>query len=80
LLGLDVAARPDGQPETAGNAPLPATAGGTPLSLKNAMEACQRQTIRAALDRTQQNWAEAARLLKLDASNLHKLARRLGIK
>ena len=26
------------------------------------------------------NWAQAARALEVDASNLHKLARRLGIK
>lgn len=35
-----------------------------------------RQTLRAAGG----NWAEAARWLGIDASNLHKLAKRLGVK
>ena len=38
------------------------------------------QAIRQALDANQGNWAMAARALDVDASNLHKLARRLGLK
>ena len=48
--------------------------------LKRALEACQRQQLRLALERTKGNWAAAARLLEIDSSNLHKLAKRLGVK
>jgi anaerobic nitric oxide reductase transcription regulator len=47
--------------------------------LKQALEACQRQQLRLALEQTKGNWA-AARLLETDSSNLHKLAKRLGVK
>lgn len=40
----------------------------------------QRQCIQAALARRGGNWAGAARALDIDASNLHKLARRLALK
>ena len=40
----------------------------------------QRQAIEATLARHGDNWAAAARALDLDPSNLHKLARRLGLK
>ena len=49
-------------------------------SLREAVEACQRQNILKALELCADNWANAARLLDLDPSNLHKLARRLGLK
>src|SRR5690606_33125916 len=39
-----------------------------------------REQIRRALAACDDNWSAAARLLELDASNLHKLARRLGLK
>ncbi|WP_306556580.1 helix-turn-helix domain-containing protein, partial [Acidovorax sp.] len=48
--------------------------------LRDAVDACQRLAITQALARHQGNWAQAARALEVDASNLHKLARRLGIK
>ena len=48
--------------------------------LRDAVDACQRTAIRAALARHDGNWARAARALEVDASNLHKLARRLGLK
>ncbi|MGD9942601.1 MAG: nitric oxide reductase transcriptional regulator NorR [Burkholderiaceae bacterium] len=51
-----------------------------PWRLKEAVEACQRRTIRAALAAHGGNWARAAHRLAVDPSNLHKLARRLGIK
>src|SRR5690554_4528868 len=50
------------------------------LPLRVSVDACQRQAIRQALAAAEGNWAQAARLLELDASNLHKLARRLGLK
>lgn len=49
-------------------------------SLREAVDACQRQAIRQALETHHGNWAHAARALDVDASNLHKLARRLGLK
>jgi len=48
--------------------------------LRAVVEDCQRQSIQQALHVTGENWASAARLLELDASNLHKLARRLRLK
>lgn len=49
-------------------------------TLRDAVDDCQRQCIQAALAMHRDNWAQAARALGLDASNLHKLARRLGLK
>lgn len=50
------------------------------VSLSEAVGTCQRQAIEMALARAQGNWAMAARQLELDASNLHKLAKKLGLK
>jgi anaerobic nitric oxide reductase transcription regulator len=50
------------------------------ISLRDSMAACQRQTIEQALAAHGGNWVRAARQLEVDASNLHKLARRLGLK
>ncbi|MDP2005080.1 MAG: nitric oxide reductase transcriptional regulator NorR [Rubrivivax sp.] len=66
-------------------APGPAAAAeGTAAPLQATLQAVvqdsQRQAIRQALAQHQDNWAAAARQLGLDASNLHKLARRLGLK
>lgn len=67
--------------------PLPASGVAAPavepaalLPLRDIVDASQRQAIRQALARAGGNWAAAARQLDLDASNLHKLARRLGVK
>ncbi len=49
-------------------------------SMREAVDACQRRSIAQALQACDDNWASAARLLDLDPSNLHKLARRLGLK
>ncbi len=56
--------------------PAPAAA----CSMREAVEACQRRNIVQALEACADNWASAARMLDLDPSNLHKLARRLGLK
>jgi len=48
--------------------------------LHEIVDASQRAAIRQALERHGHNWAAAARQLGVDASNLHKLARRLGLK
>lgn len=51
-----------------------------PIPLKMALDSYQRHLIRQMLDMCQGNWAEVARRLELDPSNLHKLAKRLGLK
>ncbi|CAM5789945.1 nitric oxide reductase transcriptional regulator NorR [Castellaniella caeni] len=48
--------------------------------LRQSVDDCQRQAVRQALAAAQDNWAQAAKALGLDASNLHKLAKRLGLK
>jgi len=50
------------------------------VPLKIAVEQTQRNLIRLALLKANHSWAQAARLLAIDASNLHKLAQRLGLK
>jgi anaerobic nitric oxide reductase transcription regulator len=57
-----------------------ATGTGRLAPMNTLVEACQRQAIRQALSLHQDNWAAAARELEIDPSNLHKLARRLGLK
>jgi anaerobic nitric oxide reductase transcription regulator len=50
------------------------------MPLREALDTCQRQAIEAALARHRGQWARAARELEIDPSNLHKLAKRLGMK
>lgn len=50
------------------------------LPLRDEVERCQARAIRRALTATKGNWKQAALLLGMDASNLHKLARKLGLK
>lgn len=82
LLGLeDVAAAPAsalGPVMEPGLSDDGRRAAGKPL--RQQVEACQRRAIRAALQAHDGNWARAARELGVDASNLHKLSRRLGMK
>ncbi|MFB3855421.1 MAG: nitric oxide reductase transcriptional regulator NorR [Vicinamibacterales bacterium] len=47
--------------------------------LRFQVEEFQRDTIRAAVKRNHGNWAAAARELGMHRSNLHQLARRLGL-
>ncbi|MBP7567305.1 MAG: nitric oxide reductase transcriptional regulator NorR [Burkholderiaceae bacterium] len=61
------------QPEHAAPSALQGT-------MNEIVQASQREAIRQALALHQGNWAGAARALGLDASNLHKLARRLSLK
>ena len=49
-------------------------------NLRDATEDFQRQMIRHALDANQHNWAASARALETDVANLHRLAKRLGLK
>lgn len=60
-----------------------ATAGSsaTPLlPMREAVDQTQRRLIQEALLQSGHSWAQAARLLDIDPSNLHKLAQRLGLK
>ena len=75
-LDLDALGTEPAPAPPAPEAPAPASA----TTLRSAVDDCQRHTILAALATQHGNWAQAARQLDVDASNLHKLARRLGVK
>ncbi|WP_431687819.1 nitric oxide reductase transcriptional regulator NorR [Hahella sp. NBU794] len=49
-------------------------------SLRAAVEDCQREVIRESVNRHDGSWAAAARELEVDSSNLHKMAKKLGLK
>ncbi|WDL82572.1 nitric oxide reductase transcriptional regulator NorR [Aeromonas bestiarum] len=50
------------------------------IGLRTATDAFQLQLIEQTLAAQQGNWAATARALELDGGNLHRLARRLGLK
>ncbi|WP_417585865.1 nitric oxide reductase transcriptional regulator NorR [Nitrincola sp.] len=50
------------------------------LGFRQATEQFQQRLIRQALDANDGNWAASARALGLDTGNLHRLAKRLGMK
>ncbi|MDQ8032228.1 nitric oxide reductase transcription regulator [Bordetella genomosp. 1] len=75
--GESAAARADGGGRPAPGVAPPAISPATPL--REAVDAFQRDWIRQALQARDGNWSQAARQLGLDPSNLHKLARRLGL-
>ena len=52
----------------------------TGTGLRQAVDELQTHLIRAALSRHAGNWAKAARELRVDRANLHRLAGRLGLK
>jgi anaerobic nitric oxide reductase transcription regulator len=76
LLDLDGPALPGVTAPRPPDEAIPATL----MPLRDAVDATQRRLVRAALDACGGNWADAARRLDVDPSNLHKLARRLGLK
>ncbi len=49
-------------------------------NLREATDNFQRTAIRQALEQSQYNWAASARMLEMDVANLHRLAKRLGLK
>ena len=51
-----------------------------PVDLQAATRDFQRQVIMQVLQANGMNWSACARALNLDAGNLHRLAKRLGIK
>jgi len=86
-LASNAAYRSDGMPSTRQGPTVKTSTGpdtawpdAAGLPLKIAVDQFQRQLIEQALRHADENWAQAARLLDLDASNLHKLAGRLGLK
>jgi len=58
----------------------PATTMARHESLRQATDAFQRDYIGHIIDDSRGNWADAARALKIDSGNLHRLAKRLGLK
>jgi len=69
--------------ETDPLAPAPAPEGvieHAPQSLRDATDRCLREHIRAAVAHHHGNWSAAARDLDLDRANLHRMAKRLGLK
>lgn len=76
-LGLDTATPHSGDstPDTPADPPLAASGG----DLRSSVDEFQRQLITRALQIHQGNWTAAARHLKLDRANLHRLARRLNM-
>ncbi|ADO47290.1 nitric oxide reductase transcriptional regulator NorR [[Enterobacter] lignolyticus] len=67
-----------GQEAATGAAPsVPAMEG---MNLRDATDAFQREAITRALTANQNTWAAAARALEMDVANLHRLAKRLGLK
>ncbi len=57
----------------------PAVSAMPATGLREAVDACQRRMIVAALDENSGNWTQAAKRLGLDRANLQRLARRLGV-
>ncbi len=57
-----------------------AAAVGRGETLRVALERHERELIAAAIERAGGNWAAAARALDVDRSNLHRTAKRLGLK
>ncbi len=49
-------------------------------NLREATESFQREMIRRALAQNNHSWAASARTLETDVANLHRLAKRLGLK
>ena len=89
LLDLDAVGSPAPAPATsvgatpgpaAQLAAAPAAAPAADVPLRDQVDDCQRRAIEAALAAHHRSWAHAARALDVDPSNLHKLARRLGLK
>ena len=74
-LDLPGGNEPGPQVSSAGSMATPPAA-----DLRQAVEQFQRQRIIAALEQRQHNWAAAARDLGLDRANLHRLAKRLGLR
>ncbi|HYL82343.1 MAG TPA: nitric oxide reductase transcriptional regulator NorR, partial [Candidatus Acidoferrum sp.] len=73
-LDLPAGNAPPSSPE-----PKPTSSEGVQRPLPEQVDAFRRRAIQAAVDQHQGNWAAAARALGMHRSNLHHLARRLGL-
>jgi anaerobic nitric oxide reductase transcription regulator len=80
LLDIDVTPLSGGGAELAAAVRAAAGPDAAWPTLRDISEQARREHIRATLQRCQGNWNEAARRLGVDPSNLHKLARRIGVK
>ena len=84
LRQADLMGAGDARPSWAGAAAARAmgegAAGPGMAGLREQVAQFERSLVRQALQAASGNWAEAARWLGIDASNLHKLAKRLGVK
>ena len=76
-LDVDAATAIDDSARVTAESLAPKAAAGQ-ISLRDAIEELKRAAIARALDETGHNWAEAARRLGMDRSNLHHMAQRLG--
>ena len=87
-MGDQVLIRPDhlgsdlGAADFPGGPPLPeqAAVGGKGFSFSDEIRRFKRRLIQQALEKNRDNWAAAARDLGMHRSNLHNLAKRLGLK
>jgi anaerobic nitric oxide reductase transcription regulator len=75
---LDIAPQGGGAPSESRAEPAIDVASGA--TMRAAVEDLQRRLIRAAIDRSAGNWAAAGRELGIERANLHRLARRLGLR
>lgn len=81
LTAEDVDLKTSGQRESSQQTLNPHTSLTLPdAKLKEATDAFQTAMISQALEQNQNNWAATARQLGLDNGNLHRLAKRLGLK
>ncbi|WP_140918629.1 nitric oxide reductase transcriptional regulator NorR [Limnobaculum xujianqingii] len=72
---------PISEPQEETNSNLIATVtASSSLNLQQATQGFQRQMIANTLKDNQMNWSASARALGLDVGNLHRLAKRLGMK
>lgn len=74
----DLGLEPDPAPPPSTPFPWPGFSEGT--TLRKAVDEFKRELIIATVDDQHGNWAAAARVLGLHRSNLHHLARRLGLR
>ncbi len=80
VLSLREFGREFRQPSPGAEGSTPKEPDQAPLSLREAVDDFRRTLIGRTLERNEGNWAATARALGLHRSNLHHLAKRLGMK
>jgi Nif-specific regulatory protein len=78
VLGCTERILPEDLPEAVAEAELPTPAGGTHFN--DAVREAKRHIVLKAIEQAAGNYAEAAKLLGLHPSNLHRLIRNLGMR